>query len=99
VGLRAHQASLANLGGLVCSPHEAAMVRTLIGSDMAVVTPGVRPAGSKLGDQKRVMSPGEALENGASHLVIGRPITAASDPLSATKEILKEMGGGGTRLA
>jgi orotidine-5'-phosphate decarboxylase len=52
-----------------------------------------------MGDQKRVMSPGEALENGASHLVIGRPITAASDPLSATKEILKEMGGGGTRLA
>ena len=99
VGLRAHQASLAKLGGLVCSPHEAAMVRTLIKSDMAVVTPGVRPAGSKMNDQKRVMSPGEALEHGASHLVIGRPITAAPDPKAAAEAIIKEMGSGGTRLA
>ena len=95
VGLRAHQASLAKLGGLVCSPHEAAMVRTLVKADMAVVTPGVRPAGSKANDQKRIMTPGEALEQGASHLVIGRPITAAPDPAVAADAIIREMGGSG----
>ena len=98
VGLRAHQASLAKLGGLVCSPHEAAMVRTLVGDEMALVTPGIRPAGAKMNDQKRAMSPSEALENGASHLVVGRPITAASDPVKAAKDIIKEMGGGGILL-
>lgn len=99
VGLRAHQASLAKLGGIVCSAHEAAMVRTLVGNDMAIVTPGIRPAGAKMNDQKRAMSPSEALEQGASHLVVGRPITAAPDPAEAAKNIVKEMQGGGTRLA
>lgn len=99
VGLRAHQASLAKIGGLVCSPHEAAMVRTLIGDEMAVVTPGIRPKGVARNDQKRAMSPSEALEQGATHIVVGRPITAAADPANAAKEIINEMRNGGTRLA
>jgi len=99
VGLRAHQASLAKIGGIVCSPLEAAMVRTLIGDEMAVVTPGIRPAGAKMNDQKRAMSPSEALGYGASHLVVGRPITAASDPKKAALDIINEMQNGGTRLA
>jgi len=99
VGLRAHQASLAKIGGIVCSPLEAAMVRTLIGDEMAVVTPGIRPAGAKMNDQKRAMLPSEALEYGASHLVVGRPITAASDPKKAALDIINEMQNGGTRLA
>jgi len=99
VGLRAHQASLANLGGIVCSAQEAAMVRSLVGDDMSIVTPGIRPAGAKMNDQKRAMSPSEALEAGASHLVVGRPITAAADPAQAAKEIVAEMRGGGIRIA
>lgn len=99
VGLRAHQASLAKLGGIVCSAHEAAMVRTLVGDDMDIVTPGIRPAGAKMNDQKRAMSPSEAFENGASHLVVGRPITAAPDPAEAATAIINEMKNGGTRLA
>jgi orotidine-5'-phosphate decarboxylase len=99
VGLRAHQASLAKIGGVVCSAVEAAMVRTLIGDDMAVVTPGIRPSGAKMNDQKRAMSPSEALEQGATHLVIGRPITNAPDPKKAAFDIINEMQNGGTRLA
>lgn len=91
VGLRAHQASLAKIGGIVCSPYEAAMVRTLIGEDMAVVTPGIRPKGAKLNDQKRAATPGEALENGASHIVVGRPITAAKNPTQEADAIIAEM--------
>lgn len=99
VGLRAHQASLAKLGGIVCSAHEAAMVRTLVGEDMDIVTPGIRPRGAKLNDQKRAMSPSQAFENGATHLVVGRPITAAPDPAKAANEVIAEMRNGGTRLA
>lgn len=93
VALRAQQARDAGIGGVVASPHEAEMVRSIIGPKMAVVTPGVRPAGSALGDQKRVMGPREALDAGASHLVIGRPITAAPDPEAAYTAIEKEIAG------
>ena len=93
VALRAQQARDAGIGGVVASPHEAQMVRSIVGPKMAVVTPGVRPAGSALGDQKRVMGPREALDAGASHLVIGRPITAAPDPLAAYMAIEKEIAG------
>ena len=99
VALRAEQARAAGIGGLVCSANEAAMVRQIIGPDMAIVTPGIRPKGADLGDQKRVMGPAEALAAGATHLVVGRPITAASDPALAARAILAEMAGGGTRLA
>lgn len=93
VQMRADQAVKAGIGGIVCSPHEARMVRDIVGPKLAVVTPGVRPAGAALGDQKRVMGPREALEAGASHLVIGRPITAAPDPLAAYLAIEKEIAG------
>lgn len=93
VALRAQQARDAGIGGLVSSPHEARMVRDIVGPRMAVVTPGVRPAGTAMGDQKRVMGPREALDAGASHLVIGRPITAAPDPGVAYAAIVQEIAG------
>lgn len=93
VTLRATQAKAAGIGGLVCSPREAEMVRAIVGPDMAIVTPGIRPAGSAAGDQKRVMSPADAIAAGASHLVVGRPISAAPDPAAAARAILAEMQG------
>ena len=98
VALRAQQARDAGIGGLVSSAHEAEMVRTIIGSHMAIVTPGIRPAGAALGDQKRAMTPAEALAAGASHLVVARPIIEAADPAAAARAILDEMNHG-TRLA
>jgi orotidine-5'-phosphate decarboxylase len=94
VALRAEQAKAAGIGGLVCSPNEASMVRAIVGPKLAIVTPGVRPAGSAVGDQKRVMTPADALAAGATHLVVGRPITAAADPVAAARAVLAEMAGG-----
>ena len=76
------------LAGVVCSPHEIESVRAECGPDFLLVTPGVRPAGGDLNDQKRVMTPREALAAGADWLVIGRPITAAGDPIGATRNML-----------
>ena len=98
VALRAQQGADAGIGGLVCSPREAEMVRGIVGPKLAIITPGIRPAGAAHGDQKRVMGPAEALAAGASHLVVGRPITAAADPVEAARAVLAEMAGG-TRLA
>jgi orotidine-5'-phosphate decarboxylase len=98
VALRAQQARDAGIGGLVSSPHEAEMVRTIVGSHMAIVTPGIRPAGAAVGDQKRIMGPAEALGAGASHLVVARPIIEAADPAAAARAILDEMTSG-TRFA
>lgn len=75
------------LDGIVCSPQEASAMRELLGPDAVIVTPGVRPAGAALGDQSRVATPAEAFAAGASHLVIGRPITRAADPVAAFEEI------------
>ena len=94
VALRAQQARDAGIGGLVASAHEAEMVRTIVGPKMAIVTPGIRPAGAALGDQKRAMTPGEALAAGATHLVVGRPVVAAADPAAAARSILAEMNTG-----
>ena len=80
------------LDGVVCSPHEIAAVRAACGSKFLIVTPGVRPAGGELGDQKRVMTPSQAVEAGADILVIGRPITAAADPVEAAKQIAANLG-------
>jgi orotidine-5'-phosphate decarboxylase len=91
--LRAGQAKAAGLGGIVCSPREAEMLRAIVGPQLAIVTPGIRPKGSAAGDQKRIMGPAEALAAGASHLVVGRPITAAADPALAARQILAEMAG------
>ena len=93
VALRAQQARDAGIGGLVCSPHEATMVREIAGPKMALVTPGIRLAGGDVGDQKRIMTPGAALAAGATHLVVGRAITAAVDPVAAARLVLGEMGG------
>lgn len=89
-----HLAELAQqsgLDGIVCSPHEAARLRARCGADFALVTPGVRPASAALGDQKRVMTPQDALAAGASYLVIGRPITAAADPAAAAREMKESL--------
>lgn len=90
---RAEQARAAGMGGIVCSAEESAAVRKIIGPDMALVTPGIRPAGADKGDQKRVMTPSEALRAGSSHLVVARPIVAAAEPLAAARAILAEMNG------
>lgn len=81
----------AGVDGVVCSPQEAAAMRALLGGSGFVVTPGVRPAGSVVGDQSRIATPAMALSNGASHLVVGRPITAAEDPAEAVEKILDEI--------
>lgn len=91
VQIRAKQAFEANMGGVVCSAQEAEIVRKIIGPDMAIVTPGIRPAGADVGDQKRVMTPKDAMQAGSSHLVVGRPITAASDKKQAVDQILAQM--------
>jgi len=88
---RAEQARATGMGGIVCSAEEARAVRGIIGRDMAVVTPGIRPAGAEKGDQKRVMTPADAIRAGSSHLVVGRPIVKAEDPLAASRSILAEM--------
>lgn len=88
---RSEQALHAGMGGIVCSAAEAEAVRRIVGPDMAVVTPGIRPTGSDHGDQKRVVTPAQAVRNGASHLVVGRPIVAANDRRAAAQAILDEM--------
>ncbi|MBW6423426.1 orotidine-5'-phosphate decarboxylase [Rhizobium sp. XQZ8] len=88
---RAEQALAAGMGGIVCSAEESSAVRKVIGPDMALVTPGIRPAGSEAGDQKRVVTPADAIRNGSSHLVVARPIVKAPDPKAAAQAILAEM--------
>lgn len=76
------------LGGIVASPHEVAALRSAHGSKIKIITPGIRPADSPAADQKRAMTPAEALEAGADFLVIGRPITSAPDPRAALEQIV-----------
>jgi orotidine-5'-phosphate decarboxylase len=80
------------LDGVVCSAHEIARLRSELGPDFLLVVPGIRPAGAEVGDQRRVMGPAEARDAGASLLVIGRPITAATDPGVAAREIAQSLG-------
>jgi orotidine-5'-phosphate decarboxylase len=80
------------LDGVVCSAQEAALLRQRLGEDFRLVTPGIRPAGSEAGDQRRVMTPTQAIAAGASDLVIGRPITAAGDPVKVLQSINDEIG-------
>jgi orotidine-5'-phosphate decarboxylase len=77
--------------GIVTSAHEVRDLRSELGDDFAVVTPGVRPVGSEKGDQARIVTPAEAIAAGASHIVVGRPITAAPDPAAAAKEIIQQI--------
>ena len=91
VARRAAQARALGIDGLVCSPEEAANVRAIAGAGMALVTPGIRPAGTEADDQKRIMTPAEAIAAGADYLVVGRPIVAASDPRVAAEAIVAEI--------
>jgi orotidine-5'-phosphate decarboxylase len=91
VARRARQALDAKVDGLILSPLELRPIRALVGTDMILVTPGVRPAGSALGDQKRVLTPGRAIAAGADHLVVGRPVVHADDPAAAADAIVAEI--------
>ena len=81
------------LDGVVCSPHEIALLRRDLGADFLLVVPGVRPSWAAAGDQKRVMEPRQAAGAGADYLVIGRPITGAADPGEAARRIAAEISG------
>jgi len=81
----------AGLDGVVCSPREAAPLRGQIGDDFLLVTPGVRPQGAALDDQARVLTPAEAIRQGSSYLVMGRPITRAEDPVAALEAVNREL--------
>jgi orotidine-5'-phosphate decarboxylase len=91
VAERAGQARDIGVDGLVCSAEEAANLRPIVGTRMALVTPGIRPAGAASGDQKRIMTPARAIAAGADHLVVGRPILEAPDPKAAAEAIIEEI--------
>jgi len=91
VEARAQQAQVLGVDGLVCSPEEAAALRKIVGHQMHLVTPGIRPAGAAVGDQKRIMTPARAISAGADYLVVGRPITEAADPKLAADAIQAEI--------
>jgi len=91
VEARAQQAQVLGLDGLVCSAEEAAALRKLVGHQLRLVTPGIRPAGAASGDQKRIMTPARALAAGADYLVVGRPVLEAADPKAAAEAIQAEI--------
>lgn len=79
------------LDGVVCSPLEVAMLKQSLGQDFCLVTPGVRPVGSAIGDQQRVMTPSQAISAGSDYLVIGRPVTGANEPVTALRAIISDL--------
>ena len=91
VEARALQAEALGVDGIVCSAEEAEAVRDIVGAQMSLVTPGIRPAGSDVGDQKRIMTPTRAIAAGSDYLVVGRPIVEASDPKAAADSIVAEI--------
>ena len=91
VEARARQAQALGVDGLVCSPEEAAALRKIVGRSMSLVTPGIRPAGTASGDQKRIMTPQRAIAAGADYLVVGRPVVEAADPKAAAEAIQAEI--------
>ncbi len=91
VEARAQQAQVLGIDGLVCSPEEAAALRKVVGHQMRLVTPGIRPAGAATGDQKRIMTPARAIAAGADYLVVGRPVLEAADPKAAADAIQAEI--------
>ena len=93
VEARALQAEALGVDGIVCSAEEAEAVRDIVGAQMLLVTPGIRPAGSDVGDQKRIMTPTRAIAAGSDYLVVGRPIVEASDPKAAAESIVAEIAG------
>ncbi len=93
VAMRAAQAKAVGVDGIVCSPREVGALRALVGPDVLLVTPGVRPAGSAAGDQKRMATPAEAIRSGADMIVVGRPILGAADRRAAARAIVAELAG------
>ncbi|HSM42838.1 MAG TPA: orotidine-5'-phosphate decarboxylase [Afifellaceae bacterium] len=93
VAARAAAAAAVGMDGVVCSAREAARVRDIVGRDMIVVTPGIRPSGSDSGDQKRIVTPADAIGAGADYLVVGRPVSQAADPAAAADAIVGEIAG------
>jgi orotidine-5'-phosphate decarboxylase len=91
VELLARMGMESGIRGFVCSPQEVSLLRKLTGAEGVLVIPGIRPSGADKGDQQRIATPAQALSQGASYLVVGRPITQALDPVSAAREILNEM--------
>jgi len=91
VALRARQAKECGVDGLVCSAEEASSLRGIVGERMSLVTPGIRPAGSDAGDQKRIMTPARAIKAGADYLVVGRPVIASDDPKAVADQIVAEI--------
>lgn len=91
VARRAAQARQAGIDGLILSAEEATQMRGLVGDNMLLVTPGIRPAGAALGDQKRAVTPGQAILNGADYLVVGRPVTGAADPRAVAEAIVNDI--------
>ena len=88
---RAKLAAECGLEGVVASPHEIKLIRKAVGEKIVIVTPGIRPAWAEAGDQKRMMTPAEAVAAGASYIVVGRPILAAPDPVAAAERVATEM--------
>jgi orotidine-5'-phosphate decarboxylase len=91
VEARAQQAQVLGVDGIVCSAEEVAHMHKIVGHQMHLVTPGIRPAGAASGDQKRIMTPGRAIAAGADYLVVGRPIVEATDPRAAAEAIQTEI--------
>jgi orotidine-5'-phosphate decarboxylase len=91
VKARARQAQEIGVDGLVCSAEEAASLRKIVGGQLSLVTPGIRPAGASTGDQKRIVTPARAIAAGADYLVVGRPILEAADPKAAAEVIVTEI--------
>jgi orotidine-5'-phosphate decarboxylase len=88
---RAAIAAEMGMGGVVASAQEASEIKSILSPEMSLVTPGIRPKGSEVGDQKRVMTPADAISAGATHLVVGRPITASHDPAAAARSVQEQM--------
>jgi orotidine-5'-phosphate decarboxylase len=91
VAMRARQAKELGIDGIVCSPEEASSLREIVSDQMCLVTPGIRPAGSASGDQKRIMTPARAIAAGSDYLVVGRPVVEAADPKAAAESIQAEI--------
>jgi orotidine-5'-phosphate decarboxylase len=99
VAQRAAQSCAFGIDGVVCAASEAAAVRAIIGPDRLIVTPGIRSVGAAIGDQKRVVTPAAAVRSGADYLVVGRPVTAATDPRRAAETIIEEVAAAAERRA
>jgi len=91
VEARAAQAQALGVGGIVCAPEEVGNLRKIVGHQTSLVTPGIRPAGSAVGDQKRIMTPGRAIAAGADYIVVARPVIEAVDPKAAAEAIQAEI--------